>query len=148
MIRAVSVTSCSPTPSDYITLTFDERHRRRITMVADGGLEFLLDLPQTTQLLEGDNLVLEDGRYVGIIAAAEALMRVKCDDMRQLLRTAWHIGNRHLPCEIRDDCIIVRQDHVIEQMLVQLGCEVEQITEPFNPEGGAYGQGRTHGHEH
>ena len=65
-----------------------------------------------------------------------------------LPRIAWHVGNRHTPCQIADDHILIRQDVVLQAMLEQLGATVRQLTTPFMPEGGAYGHGRTHGHEH
>jgi urease accessory protein len=148
MIRASSLTHTHATPADTVTLTYDDRYRRRMAMVGDDGLEFLLDLPQATELKDGDHLLLDDGRIVRVIAAAESLMAVTCRDQRHLVRTAWHIGNRHLPCEIQADRVMLRWDHVIADMLRQLGCAVEPVQAPFQPEGGAYGHGRTHGHSH
>ena len=65
-----------------------------------------------------------------------------------LPRLAWHIGNRHTPCRIEADRLIIRQDHVLEAMLRQLGAEIQHANLPFRPEGGAYGHGRTFGHDH
>jgi urease accessory protein len=148
MTRATSITHRHTAPADTVTLTYDDRHRRRIAMVGDNGLKFLLDLAETTELRHGDDLLLEDGRHVRVVAAAEDLMRATCTDAKHLTRTAWHVGNRHLPCEIHADCLVLRWDHVIGDMLEKLGCTVTRIKAPFNPEGGAYGHGRTHGHSH
>jgi len=148
MTRATSITHSHDTPADTVTLSFDDRHRRRMAMTGDNGLAFLLDLPKATELREGDDLVLEDGRHVRVKAAPEELMQASCDDMHHFIRTAWHVGNRHLPCEIHNDKLVLRHDHVIADMLEKLGCTVTIITAPFNPEGGAYGHGRTHGHSH
>jgi len=147
MIRATSITHSHDTPADTIILSYDDRHRRRMAMTGDNGLAFLLDLPKTTELRHGDDLLLEDGRHVRVIAAPEELMQATCDDNLHLVRTAWHIGNRHLPCEIHSDKLVLRFDHVIAQMLEQLDCTVTKITAPFNPQGGAYGHGRTHSHD-
>ena len=68
--------------------------------------------------------------------------------MASLARLAWHIGNRHTPCQIGPDCLVIRQDHVLEAMLAKLGADVTHDTRPFTPEGGAYGMGRTMGHSH
>ena len=133
---------------DTVTLDFDARFRRRVAMVGDQGTEFLLDLPKVVGLAQGDALELEDGHYIGVVAAAEPLMQVCCDDQLHLAKAAWHVGNRHLPCEIHVDKLVLRTDHVIADMLRKLGCTVEDIVAPFNPEGGAYGAGRTHGHSH
>jgi urease accessory protein len=96
----------------------------------------------------GDGLVLEDGRLVRVEAAKELLLEVTCADSDHLLRIAWHLGNRHLPTELLGNRLRIRQDHVIEDMLKKLNARVQKLEAPFNPEGGAYGHGRTHSHEH
>jgi urease accessory protein len=58
------------------------------------------------------------------------------------------VGNRHTPCQIEAARLLIQPDHVIRAMLEQLGATVEDVVEPFTPEGGAYGHGRTHGHDH
>ncbi len=148
MIRATSIEHLSSSPADTVTLSFDDRFRRRIVMRTDRGFEFLLDLTSATQLREGDDLVLEDGRHIRVRAADEDLMLARTNDAIHLIRTAWHVGNRHLPCEIHETSLVLRWDHVIADMLQVLGCTVERHHAPFNPEGGAYGPGRTHGHGH
>ena len=65
-----------------------------------------------------------------------------------LPRLAWHIGNRHTPCQVDGDRLLIQNDPVIRHMLGQLGATVTEVTEPFTPEGGAYGHGRTMGHDH
>jgi urease accessory protein len=65
-----------------------------------------------------------------------------------LHRIAWHIGNRHTPCQIEADRLLIQRDHVIADMLRLIGAQVREVVEPFTPEGGAYGHGRTHGHDH
>lgn len=147
-MRAIQIVARTSEPVDQITLDFDSRYRRRIVLTGDSGFEFLLDLEHTSELRDGDDLLLEDGRHVRVIAASEALMRATCENQQHLMRTAWHIGNRHLPCELHTDCIVLRFDRIILDMLEKLGCKVTPIDAPFNPEGGAYGHGRTHGHSH
>jgi urease accessory protein len=151
MTRAVSVYPAglwSKAPADAVVLDFDARHRRRIAMVAKGGTEFLLDLPGAVALKHGDGLLLEDGRIIAVEAAPESLVEVTGKDGAHLLRLAWHLGNRHLPTELLGDRLRIRRDHVIEDMLVQLGAYVVPVDAPFHPEGGAYGHGRVHGHDH
>ena len=65
----------------------------------------------------------------------------------KLVQLAWQLGNRHLPTQILDDHLRIRQDHVIKDMLIGLGAEVKEITAPFNPESGAY-SGHSHSHSH
>ena len=104
----------------------------------------LVDLRITTSLGHGDGLVTTDGELVAIVAAPEPLLEVTGD----LARLAWHVGNRHAPCRIEAHRLLVRDDPVMADMLRRLGASVRPVTEPFEPEGGAYGHGRTRGHEH
>ncbi|MFS4437984.1 urease accessory protein UreE [Paracoccaceae bacterium GXU_MW_L88] len=129
---------------DRIALTFEGRFLRRRTLETESGLTFLLDLPRTTSLDHGGALVLEDGQQIEIIAAPEPLLEITGD----LPRFAWHIGNRHTPCQVEAKRLLIQPDHVIREMLKHLGATVTDITAPFTPEGGAYGHGRTHAHSH
>lgn len=134
-------------PADWAQLDYDQRRRRRRSVTARNGLVFLLDLPAVTTLRDGDGLVLDDGRIIGVRAAPEALLEITCRDPRQLARIAWHLGNRHLPAEIRMEAIRIRSDHVIADMARGLGAAVESLSAPFNPEQGAYsGNGASHHH--
>jgi urease accessory protein len=135
-------------PADVVRLCYDHRTRRRITLTATGGLEFLLDLARAPVLAAGDGLKLEDGRIVAVEAAPEQLLEIACRDERALARIAWHLGNRHLAAEIGNRVVYIRDDHVIADMARGLGAEVRSVERPFNPEGGAYGQGAAHGHHH
>jgi urease accessory protein len=125
-------------PVDRVTLSYDERHRRRLRYLAESGTEFLLDLPRTTILRGGDGLQLEDGRVILVAAATEALLEVRAADAEQLTRLAWHIGNRHLPAQVLPGRLLIREDSVIEEMLQGLGATVRHVSEAFTPEPGAY----------
>jgi urease accessory protein len=148
MIRATQVLKhnrWSEPPADTIVLDFDDRHRRRMAMTGTHGLEFLLDLKNAVALRGGDALVLEDGRLVEVVAAAEPLVEIRCSDPQHLVRVAWHLGNRHLPTQIAGKALRIRRDHVIEAMVKGLGARVIEIEAPFDPEGGAYaGDGHVH----
>ena len=149
MIRAMAVTptgSWSAPAAARVILDFDQRHRRRIVMRTTDGLDFLLDLEQTHRLREGDALVLEDGRHIEVAAAPEPLAEIRCTDLRHLVRVAWHLGNRHLPTMLDGDRLVIRRDHVIEDMVRGLGASVAHIEAPFDPEGGAYAGGHHHHH--
>ena len=128
-----------------LTLDFDARHRRRIRLTADEGEDILLDLPKAVAMADGDGLQLEDGRWLLVQAAAEPIVEIRHRDPNQLVRLAWHLGNRHLPTEIRNQVLRIRPDHVIEHMLYGFGAELTKVQAPFQPEGGAYGD---HGHPH
>lgn len=131
--------------SGRVALTYEDRFLRRKTLLTEEGTRILVDLPKTTSLDHGGVLLLEDGREITVIAAAEPLLQVTAE---HLPRIAWHIGNRHTPCQIEDTRLLIQPDHVIKDMLHLLGATVTEVTEPFTPEGGAYGHGRTHGHDH
>lgn len=151
MVRALEVRaagSWAGPPADHVVLDFDARHRRRIAMQGVHGLAFLLDLPKAIALRQGDGLVLDDGRIVEVKAAPEPLMEVRSADPHHLLRLAWHLGNRHLPAQIEAVRILIRPDHVIADMLRGLGAQVRQVSEPFDPEGGAYSSDGHSGHDH
>ncbi|MEM8791461.1 MAG: urease accessory protein UreE [Pseudomonadota bacterium] len=128
---------------DTLTLDYTGRYRRRGVLTCEGGLTFLLDLPEATELRGA--VLLEDGRAVAIEAAPEPLAEIRGDG---LTRLAWHIGNRHTPCQVAEDRLLIQRDHVLEAMLRGLGAEITHVEEPFQPEGGAYGHGRTHGHSY
>ena len=151
MLRAISVRAAQTwqeAPADSVVLEFDDRHRRRLAMTGTRGLSFLLDLPETVALRGGDALVLEDGRLVEVVAAPEPLIEIRGGDPRELVRIAWHLGNRHLPVQLAGKHLRIRRDHVIEEMVKRLGARVVEIEAPFDPEGGAYVSGEVHHHKH
>ncbi len=121
-----------------LTLDFDTRHRRRIRLTTDQREDVLLDLPKAVAMADGDGLQLDDGRWLKVQAAAEQLVEVRHEDSHQLMRLAWHLGNRHLPTEIRNQVLRIRPDHVIEDMLHGFGADLVNVHAPFQPEGGAY----------
>ena len=131
--------------ADTCRLDYEARFLRRRVLKAEGGLHFLADLETATSLDDGDALELQDGRLVAIAAAPEPLLSVTGPD---LARLAWHIGNRHTPCQVGPDRLLIRNDPVIAHMLDHLGAALTPVTEPFTPEGGAYGHGRTQPHDH
>ncbi|MEO1331068.1 MAG: urease accessory protein UreE [Pseudomonadota bacterium] len=136
--------------SRTLTLPRDQRHRRRILLTTDQGLEFLLDLPEATYLADGTGLLLEDGSVVRVVAAAEPLLEITAPDARRLTRIAWHIGNRHTPCEVGENALHIQPDHVLAEMVRGLGGAARAVSRPFEPEGGAYGGHGSleHGHHH
>src|SRR5215212_8895706 len=85
--------------ADTVTLDHEGRHRRRVALKGDNGLDFLLDLDRATILADGDAVKLEDGRLVQVKAAAQRLLEVRAENPLRLLRVAWHIGNRHAAAE-------------------------------------------------
>ena len=128
-----------------LSLSYEQRYRRRGVLHMDCGMPFLLDLAEATELALGAGLKLEDGRVIAVHAAVEPLTEIRGE---ALPRLAWHIGNRHTPCQVEAERLLIQRDHVLEDMLRRLGAEIVHVEEPFQPEGGAYGHGRTHAHTH
>lgn len=131
--------------AERVVLTYEERFLRRKVLISEADTRFLVDLDKTTSLNQGDAFVLESGDLVEIQPAAEPLLEITGQDM---VRIAWHIGNRHTPCQIERHRLLIQRDHVIADMLRHIGAQSVDVVEPFTPEGGAYGHGRTHGHDH
>ena len=130
---------------DQVCLTYDGRFLRRKSVALVSGAQLLINLPKTTSLDHGGRLIMEDGGEVEVIAAKEALLRVSGPD---LARLAWHVGNRHTPCQIEERSLLIQNDPVIRLMLETLGATLDEVEARFTPEGGAYGHGRTHSHAH
>jgi urease accessory protein len=134
---------------DTITLDRQSRYRRRVLLTTNRGRELLLDLPEATYLAHGDGLAVEGGAVL-VKAAAEDLLEIHAHDALALATIAWHLGNRHTPAEITRDAIYIQPDHVLAELVEQLGAHVHRVRRPFEPEGGAYGgKGPLHsGHHH
>jgi len=130
---------------DLVVLTYDERFLRRKRLETAHQETFVVNLPQTTHVDHGDAFTLADGRLIEVVAAEEPLLEVTGT---HLTFVAWHIGNRHTPCQIEPARLLIRQDHVLQAMLAKLGAALRHVSEPFTPVGGAYGLGRTMGHDH
>ena len=129
---------------DHVLVDFDRRHRRRLMLSTERGAQLLLDLPQAVRLRDGDGLITEAG-VVRVVARPEPLAEIHAHSDGDMVRIAWHLGNRHLPVQLIGDHIRIRADHVIEEMVEGLGGHVERIEAPFDPEAGAYAGG---GHHH
>lgn len=127
-----------------VVLDYEARCLRRKRLVTAEGATFMVDLPQTVSLAPHAGFALADGRAIEVVEAREPVLRIEGD----LSVLAWHIGNRHCPCEIAADHLVIRADPVLEAMLLQLGARVTHSLAPFRPLGGAYGHGRTFGHNH
>jgi urease accessory protein len=134
--------------SDAVVLAWEDRWRRRGRLTTESGASVMLDLAEAMELRDGDALMLADGRRVAVRAAAEPLTEVRGEDATHLARLAWHLGNRHLPVQIESGRLLIRRDHVLEDMLARLGARLAPTEAAFRPEGGAYGHGRTHAHAH
>ena len=130
---------------DEISLSYEERFIRRKKLITNNGTEFLVNLKETVSVDENHFFELENGKLIKVISKEENLIEVTGDNLKQII---WHIGNRHLPCQIEENRILIQDDSVILDMILKLQGNVKKIFEKFKPEGGAYGMGRTHSHKH
>ncbi len=128
---------------DRVLLDADDRQRRRIVLTGEKGTTLLLDLPKPVALRDGDGLVLEDGSIVAVAGQAEQLIEVRAKTPLDVVRLAWHIGNRHTDIQFVDEGFRIRRDHVLEEMLKGLGAITTSLEAPFDPEPTA-----PHGHDH
>jgi urease accessory protein len=129
-----------------VTLTYDQRCKSRQRLRLDDGSEAALLLERGTVLEDGTLLAADDGTVIAVKAAPETLSVVRTQDPLALARAAYHLGNRHVPLQIRGGELSYQHDHVLDDMVRALGLSVTAAKGPFQPEGGAYGRGHTHGH--
>jgi urease accessory protein len=139
--KVVRVAATAAQVIDRVLLDADERYRRRAVLTAEGGTKFLLDLPQACVLYDGDALVLDDNSAVEVASRPELLAELTTATIGDLLRLAWHLGNRHVAVQIIGRHLCIRRDHVIEDMARGLGATVRHITAAFEPERGAHRHG-------
>ena len=130
---------------DSISLSYEERFIRRKKLIANNGTEFLVNLEETVSVDENHYFELENGNLIQVVSKEENLIEITGNNLKHII---WHIGNRHLPCQIEDDRILIQNDSVILEMIKKLNGQTKQVIEKFKPEGGAYGMGRTHSHQH
>lgn len=151
MLRAVSIIRKSEVEAakvaDRVILDADDRQRRRIVLTGEKGTQILLDFEKPVALRDGDGLLLDDGAIVLVGGQPERLLEIAPSSPRDFVRLAWHLGNRHTDVQIVGNCIRIRYDHVLEDMLRGLGAKVTPLEAAFDPEGGAP-QDQAHQHDH
>ena len=142
------VGSGAVTPVDgVLTLPFADRRRSRLRARLDDGREVALVLPHGTLLRDGDRVRAgADGAVIAVRAADETLSWATTADPLLLARAAYHLGNRHVPVQLAEECLAYQHDHVLDGMMQQLGLRLQLRKAPFEPEAGGYRQGGGHGH--
>ncbi|WP_415134811.1 urease accessory protein UreE [Ottowia sp.] len=134
-----------------VELDWDVRQKSRFDTTDSQGRRIGVFLPRGTAVRGGDVLVAEDGSLVCVIAAKQQVLRITHCPAHgtpfDLTRAAYHLGNRHVPIELRPDYLQIEPDHVLADMLRAMHLIVTEAQAPFEPEGGAYG-GHAHGHGH
>jgi urease accessory protein len=123
-----------------LQLPFEQRQKSRLRAKLESGDEVALILPRGKILRGGDRVTALDGRMIEIISAPEKLLHIESSS---LAKVAYHLGNRHVPVQVGEGFLRIAEDHVLEEMLRQLGARVSHVEAPFEPEGGAY-----HSHDH
>jgi len=151
--------------SAQLELDWDVRQKSRFDATASDGRHVGVFLPRGTVVRGGDVLLTQDGSFLRVVAAPQAVLRITaCSDHTHdhghahngafdLMRAAYHLGNRHVPIELKPDHLKIEPDHVLADMLRAMHLNVVEVREPFEPEGGAYGShgggaGHHHGHSH
>jgi urease accessory protein len=148
----LGVADANPAPPGTETLlrlplTADERTRLRGQRRSACGRDLLLQLPRGEALEPGERLASPQGvPLVQVEAAPEPVLVVHCADRLDLMRAAYHLGNRHVALELRTDSLRLLDDPVLAHLLAHRGLQVERCLEPFLPEGGAYGVPHAHSH--
>lgn len=122
-----------------LALTAEERSRSRQRFVTTDGVEVQLVLARGTVLRDGDRLRASDGTVVQVEAKPEPVLTVRAANRFDLMRAAYHLGNRHVPLELGADYLRLGHDPVLAELLAQLGVEVVSEIAPLSPEPGAYG---------
>ena len=136
-----------------VQLDWDVRQKSRFDATDSQGRQLGVFLPRGTVVRGGDVLVAEDGSLIQVLAAPQAVLRIThCTEHGRpfdLIRAAYHLGNRHVPIELKPDFLQIEPDHVLADMLRGMHLIVHAVEAPFEPEGGAYAQGgHPHGHAH
>ena len=136
-----------------LELDWDVRQKSRFEATDSAGRSIGVFLPRGTVLRGGDVLVTEDGSLVRAIAAPQAVLKIThCTQHGtpyDLIRAAYHLGNRHVPIELKPDHLKIEPDHVLADMLRAMHLIVHPVDESFEPENGAYATGgHAHGHGH
>jgi len=135
-----------------LELDWDTRSKSRFAATDSTGREVAVVLPRGTLLRGGDVLVGEDGSLLRVAAATQPVLQVRhCTEHGSpfdLLRAAYHLGNRHVPLELQPELLQFEPDPVLADMLRRQHLIVTEAQAAFEPEGGAYGEGAGHGHHH
>lgn len=136
-----------------IELDWDVRQKSRFEGVDSLGRQLGVFLPRGTPLRGGDVLLAEDGSMVRVLAAPQPVLRIThCSNhgtLFDLMRAAYHLGNRHVPIELQPDHLKIEPDHVLAEMLRAMHLIVTAVDEAFEAEGGAYSaQSHSDGHSH
>ena len=147
LIKKLSSDEAAPEQAS-LTLPLESRIKSRLRASLDDGRDVGLFLERGQVLQHGNLLTNDDGLIVKIIAADETVSTVYCNDALLMARACYHLGNRHISLQINTGQLRYLHDHVLDDMLMGLGLEVNVESAPFEPESGAYGSSGSHHHHH
>ena len=135
-----------------VVLDWDTRQKSRFDTGDSQGRQLGVFLPRGTAVRGGDVLVAEDGSLIKVVAQPQAVMRItpcaQHGSPFDLVRAAYHLGNRHVQIELTAQYLQIEPDHVLGAMLKMMHLGVDELLAPFEPEGGAYASHAGHGHAH
>lgn len=136
--------------ASIVELDWDVRQKSRFDTTDSTGRQLGVFLPRGTLVRGDDVLVAEDGSLITVVARAQKVLLIQCADHGtpfDLIRAAYHLGNRHVPIELKPDHLKIEPDHVLADMLRAMHLIVTEVETAFEPEGGAY-SAQGHGHAH
>ncbi|HEY7773411.1 MAG TPA: urease accessory protein UreE [Marinagarivorans sp.] len=149
MLEAHSLITTPAAPATLtLELTFDDRQKSRHRAQTTCGQTLGWFIERGHVLKDGDLLQCTTGQVAIVISAPESVSTVYAKTPLQLMRAAYHLGNRHVPLQITEAFLRYQHDHVLDDMVRGLGLNVECEKAPFQPEPGAYAGGHSHGHSH
>jgi urease accessory protein len=140
MLEVHEVLQESLAASEQLVLPFELRQRSRLRATTASGTELALLLPRGTVLRDGDRLRAVNGLIIAVQAETESVSTARSDDAAQFARVCYHLGNRHVPLQVGAGWLRYLADHVLDQMVTELGLAVVHEQAAFEPEAGAYHQ--------
>ncbi|HYY27721.1 MAG TPA: urease accessory protein UreE [Chthoniobacterales bacterium] len=130
-----------------LVLAYELRQKSRLRATLSDGTDAALFLPRGTILRDGDILQADNGMLIRVESSPQKVLLVTAEQTEELIKAAYHLGNRHAPVEFGKEHLKLEFDPVLKEMLLQLGVQVTEEFAPFHPERGAYGGGHRHGHD-
>jgi urease accessory protein len=143
----------------FLALDWDLRQKSRFDATTSEGRTVGVFLTRGAVIRGGDVLITTAGSFIRVLAAPQPVLRITACTAHghghahdhgafDLMRAAYHLGNRHVPIELKPDHLKIEPDHVLADMLRAMHLAVAQVSAAFEPESGAYGQANSHGHAH
>ncbi len=130
---------------ENVTLSHEQRVKGRLRAISNAGTEIRIFLERGQTIAVGEILSSQCGKKIRVQGAVEPVTRASCDDWLLFSRACYHLGNRHVKLQVGERWLRIQPDHVLEEMLIQLGLNLQTEEAVFEPESGAYAHGH-HAH--